>query len=220
MNSLFWKEWRENRMNLLISVLIVAVLSSVTLFFDMAPGAIFVSYTILVLAGYFGAWSFSNEKGTLEFLLSVPVARKTIFLNKWLSGVLNILVLLVVALAIEVIIYQTNGFGRLVSSIKDANFDFHSEYLSIVCKSLAESFFGAVALYNITFLMSIVFDDALTAFLWGGISAVAASWVAWGIFGFVLHLQLTTVSAITGPVVILGAFFLAYRIFSRKEAGR
>jgi ABC-type transport system involved in multi-copper enzyme maturation permease subunit len=223
MKSLFWKEWREGRVNLLVSVLIVAVLSLVTLFFDMAPGATFVSYAILVLAGFFGAWSFSNEKGTLEFLLSVPVARKTIFWDKWLIGILNILVLLVVALAIEVMIYQTNGFGRLISPIKGANFDFHGgplpSYLAIVCKMLAGSFIGAVALYNVTFLMSIVFDNALTAFLWGGISTVATGLVAWGIFGFVLHLQPTTISAVTWPVIILGAFFLAYRIFSRKEVG-
>ncbi|MFH2068434.1 MAG: hypothetical protein ABII89_03100 [Candidatus Omnitrophota bacterium] len=220
MRSLFWKEWREGRANLLVGVLIVAVLSFVTLFFDVAPGAILVSYAILILAGYFGAWSFSNEKSTLEFLLSVPVARKTIFLDKWLIGALNILVLLVVALAIEIMIYQTNGFGRL-ANFKDANFDFrgglYPSYLWIVCKRLSQSLFGAVALYNITFLMSIVFDNALTALLWGGISAVAVGLVAWGIFGFVLHLQPATISAVTGIVVILGAFFLAYRIFSRKE---
>ena len=211
MKSLFWKEWRESRVNLLVSVSIVAVLLLVIQFFDGVPGAIFVPYATLILAGLFGAWSFSNEKGTLEFLLSVPVARKTIFWDKWLIGVLNIVVIFIATFAMELLIYYSDIF---INHLWGGS----SHSLSPGYRTLLLFLSGAFIIYNAAFLMSIIVADTLIAFLVGILSIFSLSTIVYGIL-ILFHLKSMPhwFSVVYELTLFLGLLFIAYRIFSRKE---
>ncbi len=221
MKTLIWKEWRENRTNLLIGIVSVIGFLLLSFFvggdtarYLLAPAVIFA------FAGVFGAWSFAKEKNTLEFLLSTPVERKKIFLNKWLSGVLNILILLFVVFVMEaVIFYGTDGFNFLVHHFRRTeNFLFHlrqtGEYKILVWSLPADFLY-----YNIAFLLSLLLFEIISTVLGGLI--IYAVFVIPSVRFFTSHgprlyHAWTWIVAILQLTLSLVVFFIAYRIFSRK----
>ncbi|MFA5393918.1 MAG: hypothetical protein WC081_02350 [Candidatus Ratteibacteria bacterium] len=213
MKSLFWKEWRENRTNLLIGIMIVIGFLLLSFFVsgDMVDIAkVLALVAIFAFAGVFGAWSFTKEKNTLEFFLSTPVKRETIFLNKWLSGILNILILLSVVLVMEaVIFYSTGGF----------NFLFHLRQTADN-RILAWSLPAYFLYYNIAFLLSLLLFEIISAVLGGLIIYVVVAIPFVSFFsshGPRLYHALAWIWTILQLIISLSIFLIAYRIFSRKE---
>ena len=215
MKSLFWKEWRENRFIFVICVL--TVLGSVIWASPLHPTEriLWAFPVIFFFAGYFGAGLFIKEKDALEFLFSIPVERKTIFLVKWLTGILNIFVLLAIALALEMLIYKTNGFNFLIPNIETKHFPFgFSRWITI-------GILSAIFLYyNITFFLSSLFATTKPVLLMGLLILFGMLGLSLAFSNTSIHLNprlawIVTISQSTLSLIVL---FIAYRIFSRKEA--
>ena len=210
MKTLFWKEWRESRVLLLVGILLVIGLSLIPLFYGTAASFIFRGYAVVILAGFFGAEAFSKEKGKLNFLLSFPVERKTVLSVKLFSGFLSIFILFLVALVIERAIFYTNTSNLLIHPIK-------GRYYFPIGYSILVFLLASFILYSATFLMSILLSDTITAFLIGGLTVVTITQI------------FTSVSFALGfnPNVIFQSFrliltfflfiFLSYFIFTHRE---
>ena len=209
MKTLFWKEWRESRVLLLVGVLLVIGLSLIPLFYGTAGSFIFRGYAVVILAGFFGAEAFSKEKGKLNFLLSFPVERKTVLSVKLFSGFLSIFILFLVALVTEKVIFYTNGFNLLIHPIKGIPFPIGYSILVFLLASFI--------LYSATFLMSILLSNTITAFLIGGLTVLTITGIFTGV-SFALNFNPNVIFQSFRLILTFFLFiFLSYFIFTHRE---
>lgn len=98
--ALLWKEWREQRWRMILSVFVLATISASLVRAQLipTPEAILLSFGVLglILTIFLSMGSVATERqdGTWPFTLSQPIPRPTILRVKWLIGALNLLIAL------------------------------------------------------------------------------------------------------------------------------
>lgn len=109
LKALFWKEWRENRLLVVSGLLLMASLSLLN-FFSGWYFERYITFLPMLFVVLSGATAFSKEEEKLTFLLSKPVGKQTIMTIKLVSGLLNSLIILLIAM---VIIWSMNFPDRI-----------------------------------------------------------------------------------------------------------
>lgn len=86
MKTLIWKELREQRLWLLTGSILLIIFSIILpIIFKTYDTFTITAFAVVIISGMIGADSFSREKSTLEFLLSNPLKKETVFYAKLLS---------------------------------------------------------------------------------------------------------------------------------------
>ena len=220
MKALLWKEWRESRTLLFVGIPVGVGFSLIPLVYGVEGSLVLGGITIIFLAGLFGADAFSKEKGKLEFLLSCPVGREKVLFAKLLLGFLNILVLVLIASAIEFAIYRTDGFGLLISAIRGRSLPPGVTPGPHISEHLATFLFPTFLFYSVAFFVSILLQNSTTAFLAGfaivTVTQFILSFGIWKIFSSQPDLYRVVLN-LADFVLLLFFFFVSYIIFTRKE---
>ncbi len=200
LKALFWKEWRENRLLLVSGLLLMASLSLLNFF----PGWYFESYITflpILFVVLSGATAFSKEEGKLIFLLSKPVGRQAIITIKLVNGLLNSLIISLIAM---VIIWSINFPDRIFIISR------YIPYKEVIVYYP----FWLPLYYIISFFMSSLFLKGTTSVL---IGLFGTAYINSGLYIFLKNWGWLYFYPILLLVITLVFLFLSYFIFIRRE---
>lgn len=204
LKALFWKEWRESRLLLVSGLLLMASLSLLNFF----PGWYFESYITflpMLFVVLSGVTAFSKEEGKLIFLLSKPVGRQAIITIKLVNGLLNSLIILLIAM---VIIWSMNFSDRVFIMMSR-----HILYKEVIVYYP----FWLSLYYIISFFMSSLFLKGTTSVL---IGLFGTAYINSGLYIFLKNWDWLYFYPIFLLAISLVFLFLSYFIFMRREVRR
>lgn len=172
LKALFWKEWRESRLLLVIGLLLIAGISlcllyphwglhiqqSIQPYFSLSEILSLFCFPLCGFAILFGARAFSTEEEKLLFILSKPVKKQTIVTIKIANGLLNILILSL----IPGIIFWTAYIHEAVLQIRNFPVPYSTNSAYVGYGVFTIWFF-----YVISFFMSSLFLNVTTSILIG-----------------------------------------------------
>ena len=204
---IWWKEWRENQgksLRWLLFILGIGLWSLMTYPREMMPEEVFSPSQIFIgvlFAVSLASGLISKEvhEGTLQFLLTKPIKRHRIFSVKFLTGALQLsLVMIIATLALYLVaLYQ----HREITFTK-------------TLEKIATSILIPLTYYSITFLFSIFIDNAnrnrIAGFLLGSI------------FLYNVYLVFSLLSTLERSIVFMSVisivFITSLLAFEDKEA--
>lgn len=164
MKTLFWKEFRENRLllflsfGLIMAVFILQMIFKETWFdFEIAAGTAYVLFVILALMLGISSFSSESDEEKMEFILSMPVGKNRIFWTKFLAGLANLLLIFAFTFIVT----------RIFSTVSYQGKAYAEEFLlsKNILLGSAILFSIALYLYSAGFLLSSLRVRALQSFI-------------------------------------------------------
>jgi ABC-type transport system involved in multi-copper enzyme maturation permease subunit len=212
LKALFWKEWRESRLLLAIGLLLMAGISLLLLYFELAisPSAALTTFSFALIGfiALLGARAFSTEEEKLTFMLSKPVKRQTIITMKMANGLFNTLIL---SLIPGIMIWTVN-VHEIVQMRNILNLHHNS-----LTTDLGYSLPFLWLCYVFSFFMSSIFLNAAISVL---IGIFGSGYIAGGSYILLKKFGWLNFHSFILLAFSLVFLFLSYFIFMRREVRR
>ncbi len=205
---LFWKEWREGRALLSVSVLFMAALSC---FYPVGDhiSHILVPLPLMFVGSLLGAQAFSREAERFVFLLSKPVKKQRVMTVKLISGLLGIVLIVIVTACTAWAI----GVHKMPLPLAEFSKLTHHTYYSggqLVFYSLPLLFLS----YALSFFMSSLLLNASTSLLIGFFGGL---YINIPVSAVLKRLDCVKIYPIPLAVLCLVFLVLSFVIFAHRE---